>query len=243
MGKRHGLFGMVGAVLTAVGAAAVIKYLKDYTDFKEAAESDIHELEGSAGEVKDAAKRTYTSLSHGNGGELKAAAGDLAKAAGNAVRDAGSLAKTAGQSAVQHVKDMKEKYSEDPEAVKSEVVGNFKDMAYDVTQKVSEVSARVGEKLKPDDIKAEFEEVKESVSESANNLAEDAEEAAEAVKDAAETAEKAGKDAAEAVEETVKDAADTAGAAVKETAGAAKEAVQETVSNAEKEAAKIVEEK
>ena len=225
MGRRHGLFSLIGAAVTAVGAAAAIKYLKDYTDFKEAAERDIHELEGSAEEVKDAAKRTYTSLSHGKGEALKAA-GDLAKAAGSVARDAGSLAKTAGQSAVQHVRDIKEKYSEDPEAAKSEVVGNIKDMAYDVTQKVSEVSARVGEKLKPDETGAEFiDEVKDAVSDKAEDAADAVEETANAVKDAAE-------DAAEAAAETAETAKD-----------AAKEAVEKTVSNAEKEAAKIVEDK
>ena len=173
MGKRSGLGGLIGAAALAVGAAAVVKYLKDYTNFKEAAKADIHELEGSADEVKEAARRTYTSISTGKKEDLKAAATDLAKAAGAVTADAGNLAKTAGKTAVQHVKDMKAKYDVDPEAAKSEVIGNLRDMASDVTQKVSDVSSKVSEKLKPEEVRSAVENVKDSISETVTDIKEE----------------------------------------------------------------------
>lgn len=154
MGKKSG-FGFLGLAAAVGAAAAVIKYLRDYTDFKAAAEEEIHEFEDSTDELRRAAKRTYTSLSHRDTGELKEACGELAKAAGSAAKDVGSIAVAAGQSAAQHVRELKAIYDEDPDAAKSELVGNFRDMAAevatDVGETVNRVSAKVSGKLRGDE--------------------------------------------------------------------------------------------
>lgn len=173
MGRKSGFGGLIGAAVLAAGAAVVIKYLKEYTDFRQAAEEDIHEFEGSKGDVKEAAKRTYTSISTKDKEGFKSAAGDLAKAAGGLAADAGSIAVTAGQSAAQHVKEMKAKYDEDPEAAKSEVLGNLKEMASDVGQKISGVSTKVGEKLRPEEVKTTMENVKNTITDTVSDIREE----------------------------------------------------------------------
>ena len=147
MGKGKGLG--FAAVAAAVGAAAVaVKYLKDYTDFKTAAEHDFHELEGDKEDVKTAAQRTYISIR--DKGDVKTAAGDLAKAAGEVAKDAGSIAKKAGKTTVQTVKEMKARYEADPEGTKNELIGNIRDIGADVSRRVSDAASTLSEKLKTD---------------------------------------------------------------------------------------------
>ncbi len=149
--KRFGLF---GAAVVVGAAAVVIKYLKDYTDFKAAAEEDFHDLEEGTTEVKEACKRTYYAIKDKE--DVKQAAGDLCKATGEVAKDAGNLAYKAGLTTVQAVKDMKDRFDEDPDGVKSEVISNLKGMGADVSKKISDVALMAHDKLKEDETEAEI---------------------------------------------------------------------------------------
>ena len=140
MSKRNGgkYFGLAAA---AALAALAVKYLKDYTDFKEAAEPDLSNLKDSSDMTKAAVKRTYISIKDKSG--VKEAAGDLAKAAGRMAKDAGSVAVTAGKTTVDTVKDIKALYDEDPEAAKSEVIGNLKDMKDDIADSLAGAAEKI----------------------------------------------------------------------------------------------------
>ena len=130
-----------GLAALAAAAAVFVKYLKDYTDFKDAAEPDLSNLKDSTGAAKEAAKRTYISIRDKAG--VKEAAGDLAKAAGRMAMDAGNVAAAAGRTTVDTVKDIKNKYDTDPEAAKEEVIGNLKDMKDDITDSISEAADKL----------------------------------------------------------------------------------------------------
>lgn len=153
MSKRNGgkYFGLAAA---AALAALAVKYLKDYTDFKEAAEPDLSNLKDSSDMAKAAVKRTYISIKDKSG--VKEAAGDLAKAAGRMAKDAGSVAVTAGKTTVDTVKDIKALYDEDPEAAKSEVIGNLKDMKDDIADSLAGAAEKISSMWKSEeDIVAE----------------------------------------------------------------------------------------
>ena len=160
------------AVVAAVAAVAV-KYLKDYTDFKEAAQPDLYNLKDSSMSAKDAAKRTYVSIKSGSG--VKEAAGDLAKAAGRMAKDAGSVAMVAGKTTVDTVKDIKAKYDEDPEAAKEEVLGNFKDMKDDIADSISEAAEKLSGMWKSDETEDLFEDEELMEAEAADDEAPKAE--------------------------------------------------------------------
>ena len=154
MSKRGaGKFFGVAAVLAA--GAVFVKYLKDYTDFREAAEPDLSNLKDSSSQARDAVKRTYISIKDRSG--VKEAAGDLAKAAGRMAKDAGSVAMIAGKTTVDTVKDIKSMYDEDPEAAKQEVLGNFKDMKDDIADTISEAADKISGIWKGEDDDAEYE--------------------------------------------------------------------------------------
>ena len=154
MSKRGaGKFFGVAAVLAA--GAVFVKYLKDYTDFREAAEPDLSNLKDSSSQARDAVKRTYISIKDRSG--VKEAAGDLAKAAGRMAKDAGSVAMVAGKTTVDTVKDIKSMYDEDPEAAKQEVLGNFKDMKDDIADTISEAADKISGIWKGEDDDAEYE--------------------------------------------------------------------------------------
>lgn len=230
MGKKTGL-GLLAAAAAAGAAAVVVKYLKDYTDFKTDAARDFHDLEGTTEEVKDAAKRTYISIKEH--ADVKSAAGDLAKAAGGVAKDAGSIAKKAGQTTVLAVKEIKVRYQEDPEGTKEGLLDSMRELGADVTQKISDVTAEVSERLKPEKgFKTVVEDVTETAADAAKDAKEAVQEAAENAKDAAadtlEDAKEAGKDLAEDAAKTASEAKD----AVKEKAADAKEAVADVAEKA-----------
>ena len=172
MSKRG--FGKYFSLAAAAAVAAVaVKYLKDYTDFKEAAQPDLYNLKDSSMSAKDAAKRTYVSIKSGSG--VKEAAGDLAKAAGRMAKDAGSVAMVAGKTTVDTVKDIKAKYDEDPEAAKEEVLGNFKDMKDDIADSISEAAEKLSGMWKSDETEDLFEDEELMEGEAADDEAPEAE--------------------------------------------------------------------
>lgn len=181
-GKYFGL-----AAFTAA-AALLVKYLKDFTDFDEAAEPSISNLKSSSTKTKEAVKRTYISIKDKEG--VKEAAGDLAKAAGQMAKDAGSIAVTAGKTTVDTVKDIKSKYDVDPEAAKQEVMGNLKEMKDDLTDTFSEAAEKISgiwksdddEECEPEDLFSEAcaEDVEEAVEEAAEAAGEASEACCEA---------------------------------------------------------------
>ena len=169
--RRFGKYFSLAAVAAVVAVA--VKYLKDYTDFKEAAQPDLYNLKDSSMSAKDAAKRTYVSIKSGSG--VKEAAGDLAKAAGRMAKDAGSVAMVAGKTTVDTVKDIKAKYDEDPEAAKEEVLGNFKDMKDDIADSISEAAEKISEMWKSDEAEDLFEDEELMEDEAADDEAPEAE--------------------------------------------------------------------
>lgn len=172
MSKRG--FGKYFSLAAAAAVAAVaVKYLKDYTDFKEAAQPDLYNLKDSSISAKDAAKRTYVSIKSGSG--VKEAAGDLAKAAGRMAKDAGSVAMVAGKTTVDTVKDIKAKYDEDPEAAKEEVLGNFKDMKDDIADSISEAAEKLSGMWKSGETEDLFEDEELMEAEAADDEAPEAE--------------------------------------------------------------------
>ena len=164
MSLKKGIGSLLGFTAVVGAVALAVKYLVDYTDFKEKASEDFHDIEGDSGEVKEAAKRTYTSLNMKDRSELKEAAKDLAGAAGKVAVDAGSITVTAGKSAADHVKDTYSKYKEDPDSTKAEVMGNFKGLAKDVSSKVSSVSRNVIDSIKTSEASDRISDLKDSVS-------------------------------------------------------------------------------
>ena len=178
MGFKKGIGRLVGFTAFVGAVAVAVKYLVDYTDFKERAKEDFHDIEGAGSDVKEAAKRTYTSLNLRNTEDLKEAAKNLAGAAGRVAQGAGSITVTAGKTAADHVKDTYAKYKEDPEAAKAEVIGNFKGIAKDVGDKVTSVSQKVKDTVS-DKVSALGDTVSEFKDEYKKNLeAEEAEDEA-----------------------------------------------------------------
>lgn len=232
MGKKTN-FGLL-AVAAAAGAVAVAaKYLKDYTDFKTDAARDFHDLEDNTEEVKDAAKRTYISIKeHSDASDVKAAAGEFARATADAAKDAGILAKKAGHTTVEAVKEIKERYNEDPEGTREGLIDSLRGISADAARKISRVTAAAADKLQPE---TPFEEVAEKVSDAAEDAADNVLEAAASVKETAE-------DIAEEGKEAVKEAAENAGSAVKETAENIKDAAEEAAEEAQQTAADLKEE-
>ena len=189
MGVKKGIGSLLGFTAVVGAVALAVKYLVDYTDFKEKAKEDFHDIEGDSGEVKEAAKRTYTSLNFKDTAELKNAAKDLAGAAGRVAVDAGSITVAAGKSAAGHVKDTYSKFKEDPDSAKAEVMGNIKfaakDMFSDIKGSVSDKFGALTEtvsglkdeyKKNLEEIEAEAEEKKRAIDEKLTaDLSEEAE--------------------------------------------------------------------
>ena len=171
--SKRGVGKYFGLAAAAAAAAVAVKYLKDYTDFREAAEPDLSNLKDSAGMTKEAAKRTYISIR--DKGDVKEAAGDLAKAAGRMAKDAGSVAMVAGKTTVDTVKDIKAKYDEDPEAAKEEVLGNFKDMKDDIADSISEAAEKLSGMWKSGETEDLFEDEELMEAEAADDEAPEAE--------------------------------------------------------------------
>ena len=75
--KKKGLGGLLGLAALAGGVAAVVSYLYKYQKFSEEVDQDFTDVLESANEVKNSAKRSYTTLKNSQGKEeFKAAAKD-----------------------------------------------------------------------------------------------------------------------------------------------------------------------
>ena len=106
MGKKKGLGGLIGLAALAGGVAAVVSYLYKYKKFSEEVDQDFTDVLESASEVKNSAKRSYTTLKNSQGKEeFKAAAKDLGYAAKNLAVDTKNLAIDAGKDAYRTVKE------------------------------------------------------------------------------------------------------------------------------------------
>ena len=104
--KKKGLGGLLGLAALAGGVAAVVSYLYKYQKFSEEVDQDFTDVLESANEVKNSAKRSYTTLKNSQGKEeIKAAAKDLGYAAKNLAVDTKNLAIDAGKDAYRTVKE------------------------------------------------------------------------------------------------------------------------------------------
>ena len=82
MGKKKGLGGLVGFAALVGGVAAAVSYLYKYEKFSEEVDQDFTDVLESASEVKDSAKRSYTTLKNSQTKEdFKTAAKDIGVAA------------------------------------------------------------------------------------------------------------------------------------------------------------------
>ena len=137
--------GLLGTLVVAGVVAGVLKYLKDYAGASYTNDDEIERVKKNSGEVKEAAKRVYIAVK--DKGDIKGEATHLAKAAGDVMNDAGSIAKTAGVGAYEAAKKIKEKYTEDPDSAKDEMINNIKDMGMDIYDKAVDAADNVVNKF------------------------------------------------------------------------------------------------
>lgn len=122
-----GLFSkLVGAAVAGLGVFAVVKYLKDYTNFKAANEEDLNELKAGTESAKEAAKRTYIAIKKAE--DVTEPAGELGKAVAQMANGAGKVLNTVTPNTIEFAKEQKKKYDQDPEAFKNELSKNLKTM-------------------------------------------------------------------------------------------------------------------
>lgn len=263
MGKKSA-FGLLGTIVLAGVTVGIAKYLKDYAGVNFADGDQIDNVKKDSAEVKEAAKRTYFAIKEK--GNVKEAASELSKAAGAVITDAAGIAKTAGTETAAAFKDLKSRYDEDPEAVRSELAGNISEMGQDIAKKAQETAGSIRDRFTGAaddlDIDEAFEDMEDAAKEAADEaqdafreVAEEASEAGEAaaetvsdvVEEAAGAAEQAGEEAAEAAQEAVEAAEETAAAAAEacegacDTAAEAAGAAADTAEAVEKAAAKVTE--
>lgn len=106
MSKKKGLGALLAFSAFAGAAAGTVAYLYKYRKFSEAVDRDFTDVMDSVSEVKDSAKRSYTTLKSSISKEdLKAVAKDLGYAARNLAVDTKNLAVDAGKDAYRAVKE------------------------------------------------------------------------------------------------------------------------------------------
>lgn len=106
MGKKRGLGGLLSAAALLGAGAAIASYFYKYQKFSDEVDQDFTDVVGSASEVKESAKRSYTVLKNSkNSEDLKAAARDLGYAAKNLAIDTKNLAVDAGKDAYRQVRE------------------------------------------------------------------------------------------------------------------------------------------
>lgn len=146
MSKRSGL-GIFGGLLVFGAALGVLKYLKDYGGADYLNKEKLDSVKADSSKVKEAAKRTYTTIKEkADVDSVKEAVGDLAKAASQTAVSAGDVAFAAGSSAVSAAKDVKAKFDTDPETSKKEMINNLKDMGQDIVSKASDYGQEIKDK-------------------------------------------------------------------------------------------------
>ena len=241
MGKKSAL-GLIGTIIVAGVGVGLAKYLKDYAGVQFADGEQIDGIKKDSAEVKETAKRTYFAIKEK--GDVKEAAAELKKAAEAVISDAAGIAKTAGTETAAAIKDLKARYDEDPEAVKSEVAGNLNEMKQDFTrmaqdkaESIKERFTGAGEDLDIDEAFEDMEEAADGVEDAFKEVTEDAaaglEAAADAAADAVEEASDSVDSAVDAVADAAGEAAEKAEEAAEEAVEEAKEAVEETVDAAQ----------
>ena len=106
MGKKRGLGGLLSAAALLGAGAAIASYFYKYQKFSDEVDQDFTDVVGSASEVKESAKHSYTVLKNSkNSEDLKAAARDLGYAAKNLAIDTKNLAVDAGKDAYRQVRE------------------------------------------------------------------------------------------------------------------------------------------
>lgn len=139
--RDSGLGKLLGVLIAAGTVAALAKYLKDYTDFEPADKEDIEDLKADGDQVKTAAKRTYVAIKEK--GDTKQAASELKDAALNVAKDVGGIAKKAGNETAEAFARLKNRYKEDPQAVRTEIKENIVDMSTDIGQKIGTAAGSI----------------------------------------------------------------------------------------------------
>ena len=115
--RRGGLGGLISAAAVAGGVAAVVSYLYKYKKFSEEVDQDFTDVLDSANDVKESAKRSYTTLKDSHEKEnIKAAAKDIGSAAKNLAIDTKNLAVDASKDAYKTVKNALDRHFGDDEA-------------------------------------------------------------------------------------------------------------------------------
>jgi len=117
---------MLGTLLAGVGAFAIFKYLRDYTDYKAADKEDLNELKNGTENVRDAVKRTYIAIKANS--DVTQPAGELGKAVAQMADGAGKVLTAVTPNTIEFAKAQKKKYDSDPEAFKQEFASNLKSM-------------------------------------------------------------------------------------------------------------------
>lgn len=138
--------GLLGTIVIAGVAAGVAKYLKEFAGASYTKEEEIDNVKKDSAKAKEAAKRTFIAIKEKEG--VKEAAGELAEAAGSVITDAGSIAKTAGSGALNAAKEVKAKYSEDPDTAKDELIANLKKMGQEMIDLAGELAESAKDKIK-----------------------------------------------------------------------------------------------
>lgn len=138
--------GLLGTIVIAGVAAGVAKYLKEFAGASYTKEEEIDSVKKDSAKAKEAAKRTFIAIKEKEG--VKEAAGELAEAAGSVITDAGSIAKTAGSGALNAAKEVKAKYSENPDTAKDELIANLKKMGQEMIDLAGELAESAKDKIK-----------------------------------------------------------------------------------------------
>ncbi|MDD5833565.1 MAG: hypothetical protein PUC98_08835 [Clostridiales bacterium] len=144
MGKKT-VFGVLGSLILAGAAVGAVKYLKDYAGVKFTDDDQIDDVKNDSKAVKESAKRTYFAIREKK--DVKEAAAELSKAAGAVVSDAAEIAKTAGSETVHAIKDLKEKYNEDPDGARAQLAENLSDMTRGLARRAQDTAANIKDKL------------------------------------------------------------------------------------------------
>lgn len=244
MGKKTA-GGLLGTIIVTGVAVGIARYLKDYAGVKFADEGQITKVKNDSDAVRKAVKRTYIAIREKT--DVKEAATELTKAAGSVMGDAADIAKTAGSETVSAFKDIRDRYEEDPEAVRAEIGENISDMTQSIAKSAQDKTAEFIDKIKSayaeEDIDTdELEDVPECCTAEAyaretvddaegDDVSSDASEAeepaaaADAETQGAEPSEEAGSvsddeagSAAESAAETITEAADALKTATEDTA-------------------------
>lgn len=106
MSRKRGLGGLIAFSAFAGAMAGVVSYLYKYKKFSDEVDRDFTDVVDSAAEVRDSAKRSYTTLRASRTKEdIRAVAKDLGYAAKNLAIDTKNLAVDAGKDAYRIVRE------------------------------------------------------------------------------------------------------------------------------------------